>query len=91
VQYHSRDPGPTERQDPITASYDSDIPTIEGYTLVNLRVGAIIQGIDASLFVNNLLNSHPLLSRFHNDIGDPLFVDRTIQPRTAGLTVTYHY
>lgn len=91
VQYHSRDPGPTETQDPLTASYDPDIPTVAGYTLVNLRAGATFKGFDASVYVNNLLNSHPLLSRFHALVGDPLYIDRTMRPRTAGLTVTYHY
>ncbi len=37
--------------------------------MVNLRVGMLFDNIDASVFVNNLLNSHPLLSIQHTNPG----------------------
>lgn len=89
AQYHSRNKRGTEVQDILTASYDPDIPTPAAYTLVNMRAGLMFNGVDASIYVNNMLNSHAQISRLHNDLGEPLYYDRTLRPRTIGLTVTY--
>ena len=56
-----------------------------------LRAGLLMKGADIALFVNNLLDDHPALGRFHAFSGDPLYLNRTIQPRTFGLSLTYHY
>jgi iron complex outermembrane receptor protein len=91
VQYRSHDDGPGQNQDPLTVSYDPDIPLPDSVTLVGLRAGTVVGGADVSLFVNNLLDDHPGISRFHALVGDPLYLNRTERPRTIGITATYHY
>ena len=92
VTYRSHNGGKTEVQDPATlATYDPDIPLPDAVTIVKLRAGLLMKGADIALFVNNLLDDHPALGRFHAFSGDPLYLNRTIQPRTFGLSLTYHY
>jgi outer membrane receptor protein involved in Fe transport len=92
VEYRSHNGGKTEVQDPLTdATYDPDIPLPQATTIVKLRAGVLMKGADLALFVDNLLDDHPELARFHAFQGDPLYLNRTIRPRTVGLSMTYHY
>jgi len=77
--------------DPAALGYDPAIPFDPATNLLNARLGASLHGAQVSLFVNNLLNSHPLLQRTHDIPGSPLFYDNTFRPRTIGATVTYRY
>jgi outer membrane receptor protein involved in Fe transport len=76
--------------DPGTVSYDVMLPPRPATNQVNARVGLTFDGLDASLFVNNMLNSLPSLGLTRN-INQPVYTDYTFRPRTVGLTVAYRY
>jgi outer membrane receptor protein involved in Fe transport len=46
---------------------------------------------DASLYVNNALNDVPIVVQSRDIYGSPLFFQRTLRPRTIGLTGTYRF
>jgi hypothetical protein len=51
-----------------------------------------MNGADLSLFVKNVLDSHPVLAR--NQTGsnlDLIYADRTFRPRTIGVTITSRF
>jgi iron complex outermembrane receptor protein len=67
------------------------------FTFVSLRAGTDLGGWNVSAFVDNLLDSHPLVG-FQNFGLDPygpqpgippLLHDYTLRPRTMGITVTH--
>lgn len=90
-QLRSTNHGRTEVQDPLDSVFDPDIPIGQGWQQVNLRTGVLVKGFDISLYVDNLNNAHPRTHPFHAEAGDPLFLDRTIRPRTIGATATYNF
>jgi outer membrane receptor protein involved in Fe transport len=90
-QYHSHQAGPTPGTDPNSVSYDPAIPLVPSTNLLNLRAGLSWSGVDASVFINNVLNSSPSLRLEHPSLGDPLYTNVTFRPLTGGVTVTYHY
>jgi outer membrane receptor protein involved in Fe transport len=59
-------------------------------TLVNASAGVVRGSIDLSLFVNNLLDAHPLLNHQHGS-RNPIWTATTFRPRTMGVTATYRY
>ncbi|WP_260928276.1 TonB-dependent receptor [Novosphingobium sp. 9] len=71
--------------------YDSGLTDLPGTNYVAMRAGARFSGVDLSFFVDNLLNSHDVLSRGHDSIGASLYYDQSFQPRTVGLTLQYSY
>lgn len=88
--YSSHD---TTRIDPDNAFGDPTLPRPPASSQLDLRIGARFplangQGVDASLFVNNLTNSQPLLSLYHDIPDSTWYRSGTFRPRTIGLTVT---
>ncbi|MEO5706435.1 MAG: TonB-dependent receptor [Alteraurantiacibacter sp.] len=77
--------------DPNASGYDPSLQFDPAVTEVNVRAGLRTGGVDASIFVNNLFNSTPLLGKSHDVETSPLFYYRTPRPRTIGLTVGYRY
>jgi len=72
----------------------SDVGTFRGLPqtkTLSLRAGLRWSGFDVSLFAQNLTDSHPLLIRTRDTTASDLFFERTIRPRTVGITATYHY
>ena len=65
----------------------TNLPTTQN---LNLRAGVRLDGIDVSLFAQNLTNDLPVLFR-NRDIQytGSLYFERSARPRTFGLTVTY--
>ena len=90
-QYHSHNGGAFAGGNPNSITYDPNIPLPPATSLLNLRAGLSWSGIDASVFVNNALNSHPSLRLSHPLGGDPLYSNLTFRPLTAGLTLVYRY
>ena len=70
-------------------------PTLTGIPVskdLSLRAGLRWNGMDVSLFANNLLDQHPVLFDAR-DFAAPavqLYFNRSVTPRTIGLTWTYH-
>ncbi len=92
ARYNSHNNGRLAAQDdPRASGYDPALRFDPAITEVNLRVGLRTSGIDASLFVNNLFDTAPLLAKYRDTPDMPLFYYRTTRPRTAGLTVSYRY
>jgi outer membrane receptor protein involved in Fe transport len=79
----------TKEMDPRTANFDSVIVASQAQHFVGLRAGMLIGDINASVFVDNLLDSSPLIDRAHQAANDEVITDSTWRPRTIGLTVSY--
>jgi len=59
--------------------------------MVNLRLGMRLQSVDASIFVNNATDEHPVLSVGHSFYPDPRLTAVTWRPRTIGINATFRY
>ena len=81
----------TASQDPAVASrYDPTALTPDATDFVSLRAGTVIGSANISVFVDNLFDATPMLSRGHSGGNDGLLFTRTtFRPRTFGLTLTY--
>jgi iron complex outermembrane receptor protein len=79
----------TKEMDPLTANYDPGVVASDAQHFVGLRAGGIIGGFNVSVFVDNLLDSSPLLDRSHQGVDTLLYTDTTWRPRTVGLTASY--
>ncbi len=55
------------------------------------RLGMDFGNLTTALFVDNLLDSHPTLSKVRDIPSSPLFTLATFRPRTVGVTLTYSY
>jgi hypothetical protein len=62
-------------------------------SLLSLRAGVQLGGANVSVFVRNLLNENPLVTRADLSFGPPPhgYTAQTLVPRTIGATVTYRY
>jgi len=89
-RYGSQNHGNFAFQDPTTAAYNRFYLVNGATNQVDLRAGATFKGIDLSLFVNNLLNDHPILAGNLN-LADASYGEYTLRPRTAGLTASYRW
>ena len=81
-------------QNASNALYDTTIPGLPVTNNINLRGGFRFNGVDVSLFVNNLTDAHPLLYKSRDIAYDPtdnLYFERGVRPRTIGVTATYRY
>ena len=84
--HSSHDSTPLDLNSPLV---DPDLPRAPKTTMLNLRAGASLnQNIDVSLFVNNVTNSHPIQSLYHDLPGTEMYRASSFRPRTIGLTAT---
>lgn len=92
-QFASRQSTPTPSEDVGNQTYASGLLPLPQTNLMALRLGTrFTNGVDLSLFVKNLLDAHPVLSR--NQTGsnlDLIYADRTFRPRTIGVTITSRF
>jgi outer membrane receptor protein involved in Fe transport len=70
-----------------TFSYDAYVRNAPATNYVSLRCGWKRAGWDASLFIDNALNSRPSLFRYHDTLDAPGLRDSTFRPLTVGITV----
>jgi iron complex outermembrane receptor protein len=89
-QYHS-----SSSRTPITDSanggYDPSALPTPTTNFFSLRSGVRWSGYDVSVFVDNLFDAHPNLTRYSEVLGNPIHRDFTFRPRTIGLTATCRY
>ena len=79
-------------QDPRVYGYDPALyPTPQETKRLSLRLGTLINDWNISLFVDNVTNDEPVLSRGHDTLSSPIFTAYTYRPRTIGLTAIYRY
>ncbi len=94
------------QQDTNNALFDKTIPGLPVVNDLSLRAGLRFNGLDLSLYINNLTNAHPLMFESRDiapySLGpgsggatgpttDNLYFGRGVRPRTIGLTATYRY
>jgi iron complex outermembrane receptor protein len=89
--FRSRNNGPFPTQIPGGFSYEPDLRPNPNTNALNLRFGADFGSYNASLFVNNVLNSQPWLGRWVDATGSSLFTDGTLRPLTVGLNLTARF
>ncbi|WP_286773663.1 hypothetical protein, partial [Sphingomonas sp. 66-10] len=70
-------------------SYDPLALADSARTQVTMRMGAIIGGLNVSIFADNLLNATPRIGYSHQNRDSLLFTQETLRPRTIGLTIAY--
>jgi outer membrane receptor protein involved in Fe transport len=84
--YTSHNDKPLDLTSPLV---DPDLPRAPATTMLNLRAGLRLnRDIDVSLFVNNVTNSHPVMSLYHDLPGAQMYRASSFRPRTFGLTAT---
>lgn len=86
--YTSHDNRPLDLTSPLV---DPNLPRAPATSLLNLRAGMRLSGVDVSIFANNVTNSEPVLSLGHDTVQSQVFRSTTFRPRTIGLTVTYRH
>lgn len=87
--HQSGEPKNVAGNNPKSISYDPDYYRMRSSNVVNLRVGLTRGPLDASIFVNNLLDSDKPLTVSHEARNSPLFRGIIMRPRTIGLTLSY--
>ena len=85
-QYKSTGPETTVT-DPATNSYDPGAIRTQALHYASARIGWRHDVLDLSLFVDNLGNTHPILSRSINVVGVGSYQDISLRPRTFGMTL----
>jgi len=89
--YRSHNDGPYNTHVVGSASYDLTIPANPSTNLLNLRLGLDTDSLQIAVFVNNLLDSTPMLNRYHETAESELYTDTTLRPRTLGISGTYRF
>jgi iron complex outermembrane recepter protein len=88
---HSHNPGPFSELDPRSISY-SPLYTADPATYqLNLQIGLSSAHWDNRLFLNNALNSLPVLQRNADAGNSALIYAYTFRPRTFGVTTNWKF
>jgi iron complex outermembrane recepter protein len=93
-QHLSRQDALVPGTNPANGGTDPSIPGRPSSTTLSLRTGLDFGTFDVSLFVNNVFNAHPQLTRARTPgpAGpNSLFTNTTLRPRTIGVTLTGRY
>jgi len=90
-QHLSAQNGTTVNRDPGNGSADLTIPAARQVDSLSVRAGMTMDGIDISLFANNVTNAHALLSQSHDPATTQFFRATTQRPRTIGITGSVRY
>jgi outer membrane receptor protein involved in Fe transport len=92
-QYQSKEDSNTSRNNPVNGTYVANNVFVAPETnLLALRAGTKWStGLDLSLFVNNVFNSHTVLAQSAAAGPVLLLQQSTFRPRTYGLTAMYRY
>lgn len=85
--YTSHDGHPLDVASPLV---DPNIPRAPFTSMLDLRAGARHDAMDISLFANNVTNSHPFLSLYHDSLTSNWYRAGTFRPLTIGVTVSIH-
>jgi outer membrane receptor protein involved in Fe transport len=88
--YNSHNDKPVDVNSPLV---DPTLPRAPETSLLDLRFGVRFEvaqqsDLDVSLFINNVTNSQPLLSLYHETPDSTWYRSGTFRPRTVGLTAT---
>jgi iron complex outermembrane recepter protein len=89
--FHSRNPGPFTTDNPNAVAYAPERRPDPSTNQLNLAASAGWPHLDVSLFVNNALDSQPVLQRRNRIPGDTLFYATTFRPRTLGFAANWRF
>jgi iron complex outermembrane recepter protein len=89
--YHSKNSGPFSNDIPGGVSYAPNNVANPSTNVLDLRSGVKWGKYDVSLFVDNVLNSHPNLYKQVAAQGSTYAWYRTLQPLTFGVTLAAHF
>jgi iron complex outermembrane recepter protein len=78
-------------QDSRVYGFDPTLRPTDETKMLNMRAGTYLGDWNLSVFVDNLTNDEPVLSRGHDTLTSPIFTTFTYRPRTAGLTAIYKF
>ena len=73
------------------ATYNPLLPVNPQTHQANLRLGMRLTKVDASFFVNNVTDEHPLLAVGNVNATDTRLIGTTWRPRTVGINATIRY
>jgi len=90
-QFQGTETGLTPSRDPGTTLFDPGLVPEPSTNVLTLRAGTTFNSFDVSVFMDNVLNSHPTLDLNHQDEYTLLYEASTLRPRTFGITATYQY
>jgi outer membrane receptor protein involved in Fe transport len=92
-QYSTAQRSLLQSQDPNNALYDTTIPGLPIAENLSLRAGLRFDGLDISVYGNNLTDAHPLQFESRDIAGptDTLYFGRGVRPLQAGVTAIYRY
>jgi iron complex outermembrane recepter protein len=85
---HSHNPGPFSELDPKSISYSPRYTADPATEQLNLQLGLAWPHWDVKMFVNNALNSLPILQRNADAGSSSLIYAYTFRPRSVGITST---
>jgi iron complex outermembrane recepter protein len=88
---HSHSPGPFSELDPRSISYSPRYTADPATALLNLQVGLTWPHWDLKMFVNNVLDSLPVLQRNADAGTSSLIYAYSFRPRTIGFTASYNF
>jgi len=90
-EFRSKGPDRISALNPANGGANLAIPTTPENHFVSLRAGVDIGPANLSVFVRNLFDTNPQLSRATTPGPIPNFTGTTFFPRTIGATATYRY
>jgi iron complex outermembrane recepter protein len=76
---------------PLVYGVDPTIGPKPETQFLSLKTGVLFQNLNASIFVDNLLNQQPELYRYRDVPSSSLYYATTWRPRTFGVQLTYAY
>jgi hypothetical protein len=82
---------PFSELDPKSISFSPRYTADPATDQLNLQLGVTWTHCDMRMFVNNALNSHPVLQRNADSGSSSLIYAYTFLPRTIGITSTWNY
>ena len=88
---HSHSPGPFSELDPKSISFSPRYTADPATDQLNLQLGVTWAHCNMRMFVNNALNSHPVLQRNADSGSSSLIYAYTFRPRTVGITSTWNF
>jgi iron complex outermembrane receptor protein len=88
---HSHNPGPFSELDPRSISYSPFYTADPATYQLNVQIGMSSAHWDNKLFVNNALNSLPVLQRNADAGNSSLIYAYTFRPRTIGVTTNWKF
>ena len=88
--YTSQNPGPFTAQNTMLNGYPLEASDPATH-LYNARAGYTINKLDLTLFINNIGNNTPALSKYQANSTSNLITNTTFRPRTIGLTANWSF